>query len=141
MTSSEELDSRSKAESGAVPDLQIIRSKLGVPRLPLDIISRQRLVGRLESPASRVVLISAPAGSGKTVLVQDWIQGTGTSAAWLSLDSLDNERARFLAHLGAALSLVGLPGNQSAAQGMPGLGPCAEAIPHTSFPNPCRGRG
>ena len=118
MTGSRKTKTRSRAESGAVSDLHIIRSKLGVPRPPPDIVSRPRLRDALESSASRVVLVSAPAGSGKTVLVQDWIQGLGIPAAWLSLDLQDNERARFLAHLGAALSLVDLPGSQVAAQGI-----------------------
>jgi len=103
-------------ESAPAADLQVIRAKLGVPRLPVDVVSRPRLLEKLDAPGARVVLVSAPAGSGKTVLIQDWLGGTGTPVAWLSLDTLDNEPARFLAHFGAALALVELPGMQKAAE-------------------------
>lgn len=102
-------------EHGGARGPQIIQAKLGVPRPRLDIISRPRLLARLDNNPARVVLISAPAGSGKTVLIQDWLRAAEAPAAWLSLDALDNEPARFLAHFGAALGLVDLPGMQEAA--------------------------
>lgn len=55
-----------------------------------------------------MTLISAPAGFGKTTLVSEWIassagQGSRFLAAWLSLDEDDNDPARFLTYLIAAL--------------------------------------
>lgn len=102
-------------EPGRSPGSGIIRAKLGVPRARLDIVSRPRLLASLDSNPARVVLISAPAGSGKTVLIQDWLRTVEAPAAWLSLDALDNEPARFLAHFGAALWMVDMPGIQEAA--------------------------
>jgi len=90
--------------------LSVVQAKIGVPTPRLDIISRPRLLDRLEDASARVILISAPAGSGKTVLVQDWLQRSGPPAAWLSLDPLDNDPARFFTHLGAALLLAKKPG-------------------------------
>ena len=51
-------------------------------------MSRCALFGRLFE-AERVVQISAPAGSGKTVLMRSWIAeaGLATRAAWVSVDS------------------------------------------------------
>jgi LuxR family transcriptional regulator, maltose regulon positive regulatory protein len=53
-----------------------------------------------------LTLISAPAGSGKTTLVSQWIGGSGRPTAWLSLDAEDRDVSRFLMHLVAALQTV-----------------------------------
>jgi LuxR family maltose regulon positive regulatory protein len=55
------------------------------------VVSRCALFGRL-AEAERVVEISAPAGSGKTVLMRSWIAETGLArhAAWVPVD--DEER-------------------------------------------------
>src|SRR5713101_4340849 len=57
--------------------------------LPLrgGVVSRCALFGRL-AEAERVVEMSAPAGSGKTVLVRSWLAGAGLArhAAWVPVD-------------------------------------------------------
>ena len=53
-----------------------------------------------------MTLISAPAGFGKTTLVSEWIAACGIPAAWLSLDEGDNDPARFLTYLVAALQTI-----------------------------------
>ena len=53
-----------------------------------------------------VVVIAAPAGYGKSTLMARWharLLERGVSCAWLSLDADDNDAARFLRHLIAAL--------------------------------------
>jgi LuxR family maltose regulon positive regulatory protein len=63
-------------------------------------------------PTFRAALVAAPAGSGKTTFLADWVGlllDAGIRSAWLSLDQLDNAPFRFLAHLVAALELA-LPG-------------------------------
>jgi LuxR family maltose regulon positive regulatory protein len=55
---------------------------------------------------SRLTLVSAPAGSGKTTLVSEWVAGCGRPAAWLSLDAGDSDPSRFLTYLIAALRTV-----------------------------------
>jgi LuxR family maltose regulon positive regulatory protein len=50
-----------------------------------------------------LILISAPAGFGKTTLLSDWLQQLSLPAAWLSLDAADNDVARFLAYVSTAL--------------------------------------
>jgi LuxR family maltose regulon positive regulatory protein len=97
-------------EEGSFPEGRIIRAKVGVPRSRLDVVSRPRLLTALDEENARVVLVCAPAGSGKTILAQDWLLRRDAPAAWLSLDALDNEPSRFFAHLGAALQDVDLPG-------------------------------
>ena len=51
----------------------------------------------------KLTLISASAGFGKTTLVSEWVAGCGRPVAWLSLDEGDNDPARFLSYLMAAL--------------------------------------
>src|ERR1700756_5567955 len=53
-----------------------------------------------------VVLVAAPAGYGKSTLMGRWhanLLERGVACAWLSLDEDDNDAARFLRHLIAAL--------------------------------------
>src|SRR5260221_2988419 len=53
-----------------------------------------------------VVVVAAPAGYGKSTLMARWharLLQRGVSCAWLSLDEDDNDAARFLRHLIAAL--------------------------------------
>ena len=55
---------------------------------------------------SKLTLISAPAGFGKTTLVSEWVAGCEQPVAWLSLDEGDNDPARFVAYLVAALQTI-----------------------------------
>jgi LuxR family maltose regulon positive regulatory protein len=54
----------------------------------------------------RLILISAPAGFGKTTLLVEWIQSSEQSFAWLSLDEGDNNLKRFFTYLIAALQQI-----------------------------------
>jgi LuxR family maltose regulon positive regulatory protein len=51
----------------------------------------------------KLTLISAPAGFGKATLVSEWVAGCKQPVAWLSLDEADNDPARFISYLVAAL--------------------------------------
>jgi LuxR family transcriptional regulator, maltose regulon positive regulatory protein len=67
------------------------------------IVSRPGLFGRLEASA-RVTVVSAPPGSGKTVLLRSWIDeaGLGESAAWVPVGPGERDPQRFwLSVLGA----------------------------------------
>ena len=60
--------------------------------------------GQLDEGLSRgLVLVCAPAGYGKTVLLADWARRGQRPVAWLSLDAGDNDPARFWRHAVAAL--------------------------------------
>ena len=51
----------------------------------------------------RLMLVSAPAGYGKTTLISQWLAASDRSAAWVSLDRGDNNPARFWSYISAAV--------------------------------------
>jgi LuxR family maltose regulon positive regulatory protein len=62
-----------------------------------------------EGLSRKLILLSAPAGFGKTTLLSEWIKQEKLKAAWVSLDEGDNDIIRFLSYCVAALQTV-LPG-------------------------------
>ena len=91
--------------------MPVLGTKLHVPAMRRRLVPRPRLTGRLQGdPASlpRLVLVSAPAGFGKTTLLAQWLAsgepaGPPPRVAWLSLDAEDSELRRFVTHLVAAI--------------------------------------
>src|SRR6266487_553787 len=85
----------------------ILATKLYLPGLRPNVVSRPRLLERLNEGLHRkLTLISAPAGFGKTTLVSEWVAFIERPTAWLSLDEGENDPARFLAYLVAALQTI-----------------------------------
>src|SRR6266566_6227082 len=85
----------------------ILATKLYLPPLRPNVVSRPRLIERLNEGLHRnLILIAAPAGFGKTTLVSEWVAGCQRPTAWLSLDKGDNDPIRFLTYLVAALRTV-----------------------------------
>ncbi|HTZ27696.1 MAG TPA: LuxR C-terminal-related transcriptional regulator [Streptosporangiaceae bacterium] len=79
------------------------RTVTGGGRDPGGVVARPALFGRLGGPA-RVTVVSAPAGSGKTVLLRSWIAETGLAgqAAWVAAGRGERDPQRFwLSVLGA----------------------------------------
>ena len=73
----------------------LIETKLARPRLRDGIIERPRVLARLERGAtSPVVLVSAPAGYGKTVAVESWLRRSDSAVAWVAVDAGDNDPVR-----------------------------------------------
>ncbi|MEJ2709292.1 MAG: LuxR C-terminal-related transcriptional regulator [Anaerolineales bacterium] len=90
--------------SGAAKDFHLLRTKLFIPKAHPDIIERPSLTARLDAGLKcKLILVSAPAGFGKTTLLSSWLEEISLQRAWLSLDSRDNDPARFWAYLIAAL--------------------------------------
>ena len=82
----------------------LLATKLHMPGSRPDLVPRPRLAGLLDEGLARgLVLVCAPAGYGKTVLLADWARRGGHRAGWLSLDAGDNDPARFWRHAVAAL--------------------------------------
>jgi LuxR family maltose regulon positive regulatory protein len=88
---------------------ELLASKLYVPPLRSNLVSRPRLMQRISDgllSKRKLTLISAPAGFGKTTLVIAWLKQIHHPAAWLSLEEADNDLSRFLAYLTAAFQQV-----------------------------------
>jgi LuxR family transcriptional regulator, maltose regulon positive regulatory protein len=82
----------------------LLATKLHVLRPPPGFVPRRRLVEALgEGLARGRVLVSAPAGFGKTALLADWARSDGRPVAWLGLDAGDSDPARFWRYVVAAL--------------------------------------
>ncbi len=85
----------------------ILATKLYLPRLRPHVVSRPRLIERLNEGLHRkLTLISAPAGFGKTTLVTAWLEGIKRPTAWLSLDEGENDTTRFLIYLIASVQTI-----------------------------------
>ena len=94
------------AAAAGEPDV-LLATKLHVPGTRPGFVPRPRLAERLDEGLGRgLVLVSAPAGSGKTALLVDWARRGQRPVAWLSLDAGDNDPARFWRHAVAALDGV-----------------------------------
>jgi LuxR family maltose regulon positive regulatory protein len=96
---------------------QLLTTKLFIPLTRRKLVSRSRLIERLNDGLHRkLTLISAPAGFGKTTLVSEWVEGLRSNdckggqiedrIAWLSLDENDNDPNRFLVYLITALRTI-----------------------------------
>ncbi|HKD77256.1 MAG TPA: hypothetical protein VKB76_17260, partial [Ktedonobacterales bacterium] len=85
----------------ATPPSPLLTSKLHLPRLHADLVRRERLLERLDAGVEgKLSLVTAPAGSGKTTLVGQWLtqrnqKGDPPSVAWVSLDAGDDDPIRF----------------------------------------------
>ena len=110
----------------------LLETKLYVPGPRRGLVPRPRLSQRLDrGTTSKLMLISAPAGFGKTTLLTEWLAAgrpgrpTERQAAWLSLDRADNDPASFWTYVIAALQTVA-----------PGVGESALALLQAPQPPP-----
>lgn len=113
------------SHSGELPAQQtsLLMPKLQLPRLPSLLVTRTRLLTRLDMGLTRkLTLLAAPAGSGKTTLVRQWIaehehSGQMPHVAWVSLDPEDDDPIRFWRYvLTACQSFQHEPGRAALAQ-------------------------
>ena len=91
----------------------LLQTKLSMPRVRTHPVARPRLIDILNdvlaadgSIRRKLSLVVGPAGYGKSTLVCQWAQQLPLPVAWLSLDTADNDPARFLAYLFAAVASV-----------------------------------
>jgi LuxR family maltose regulon positive regulatory protein len=96
----------------------LVGTKLFVPRQQAALVARPQLWALLgRGMESKLTLVSAPAGFGKTTLLAEWVAAAGDrSVAWLSLDGGDDDAVSFWTLVVTALS-----------RAAPGVG--AESLP------------
>ena len=85
-----------------------VQTRLRPPGLGSDLLARPRLLQALSGLLSShpVVLVSAPAGYGKTTLLASLAAAGDVPVAWLSIDEEDNDPSNFLSGLIGALQRV-----------------------------------
>ena len=111
----------------------LLETKLYVPAHRAGQVPRPRLSERLHRGLdSKLMLVSAPAGFGKTTLLAEWLDapagsGRERATAWLSLDQNDNDPATFWTYVVAALRTA-----------MPGVGANTLALLQEAQPAPVR---
>jgi ATP/maltotriose-dependent transcriptional regulator MalT len=111
-------------------ETSLLATKIGIPPERPRLVSRARLLERLHDGLGYcLVLISAPAGFGKTTLLSDWLarDQLGAQTSWLSLDEGDSDPARFWEYFIAALRTL-----------RPGVGEVALAALHSPQPLPAQ---
>jgi LuxR family maltose regulon positive regulatory protein len=131
------MESWSNQPAGQLND-PLLTTKLYMPRPRRNFVSRPRLTSQLDQAlACALIVISAPAGFGKTTLLSEWnfAKAEGermtdeekihpSRVAWLSLDEDDNDPARFLSYLIAALQTI-----------QPELGAATLAVLRAQYPS------
>src|SRR5262249_43227921 len=82
----------------------VLETKLTRPPVRSEHFPRRGMLAVLRSGSSRLTLVAAPPGFGKTTLLAEWAASAeATGVAWLSVDDNDNDPARFLAYMVATL--------------------------------------
>jgi LuxR family transcriptional regulator, maltose regulon positive regulatory protein len=83
----------------------VLPTKLYPPLSTAGLVDRQRLIERVKVGVnSRVTILAAPPGFGKTTLLSAWLATDKTiNVAWVTLDEDDNEPGRFFTYIAAAL--------------------------------------
>ena len=100
-------DTPSAHEVPAASGDSLLRTKLFVPPLRAQHVGRPRLIEKLNGGLDKaLILVSAPAGFGKTSAVAEWVACCTPPVAWLSLDEGDKDPIRFLTYFTAALQTI-----------------------------------
>ncbi len=88
----------------------VLATKFFLPARRSGLVPRQRLLQRLDRGLpSKLTLISAPPGFGKTTLLAEWLatlNASDRSVAWLSLDANDDQPSTFWTYVTTALHRV-----------------------------------
>ena len=107
---------RARADDGADPQgeqtlsggaLAPVPAKMSTPPERREHIRRPELERKLrEARGARFLLVSAPAGYGKTTMLARWARTSGRPVAWVSLDPGDRSARRFWSYVLAAIGRI-----------------------------------
>lgn len=94
-----------RAEEGTrISSSVVLETSFTPPRIRPEHILRGRLLQTLdERPGRKLTLVAAPPGFGKSTLLAEWASSHEGRIAWLSVDESDNDPARFVSYLIAAI--------------------------------------
>ena len=97
-------------------ETSLLTTKLNIPPARPQLVPRPRLIERLQEGLNySFMLVSAPAGFGKTTLASEWARQNQKRirVVWVSLDEGDNDPVRFWDYFIAALKALWLTTNES----------------------------
>lgn len=86
--------------------MPIISTKIHLPAVPQAYLPRPELIARLDAALGvRLILVSAPAGFGKSTLLAEWVERCRDAnlVSWVHLDQSDNDPVRFMSYVIASL--------------------------------------
>ena len=87
--------------------IPLLSAKLHIPSARANLVPRPRLIELLDQGShSKLTLISAPTGYGKTTVLCQWLSECSLPITWLTLDKGDNDPVRFLSYLINALKKI-----------------------------------
>ena len=119
----------------------LVMTKIQVPRRRPDLLSRRRLVDFVHAHLDRkLILISAPAGYGKTALLTDFAHDTELPVCWYTLDPFDRDLRVFLEHMVAAIALRFPAFGERSRAFLRGLTDPSGALHPLAAPSPVRPR-
>ena len=87
-----------------MPQIHLLDRKLVIPENSPDTLPRKRMLELLtmEEP-TRLIVVQAPAGYGKTTVLSQWALKSTDEIAWITLDYVDNDPIRFWQHISKAV--------------------------------------
>ena len=135
-------DAREALKRSPAPPFEVVESKVHVPTLRSGTVSRTALVNHLRATAEPIVILTAPAGYGKTTVLAQWSARDSRPFAWVSVDDRDNDPIVLLRHVALALhGIEPLPQNVLETLAAPGPSIWKSAIPRlgsalTAFDQP-----
>ena len=89
----------------------LLRTKLHPQTVPVDMVHRPAQLKLLNEWQTRpLILVSAPAGYGKSTLISDWLQQHTWPSCWVSIDEEESDLRRFLAYVVSAVQQI-VPGS------------------------------
>ena len=98
------------AKKNAATMTNLLYTKIQLPPVRANHTHRQRLLNQINHDQHKqLVLVSAPAGFGKSSCLIEWahtLQRDGFDVAWCALDDQDNDPARFATYLLHAFRLL-----------------------------------
>jgi|GEM_PF-1772005 ATP/maltotriose-dependent transcriptional regulator MalT len=93
----------SRLNSQATYQGGLLAAKLQPPPLPAKQLARTRLLDTITQNSKPLLLLEAPTGYGKTLLIQQWLDSQKVAFCWLNLDAKDKHIQRFALYLITAL--------------------------------------
>lgn len=99
------MDKLKSNQSIIFPESLLI-TKLTAPQNRQNLIVRDELIRQMDEgflTQPQIVVITAPAGFGKTTLVAEWLKTNHMKFAWFTLDKGDNDSSRFSQYVAASL--------------------------------------